>query len=134
MRRHSSGYLPIWVDTCLFSQLVQLDEGPGAECQVWGGVLHRKWAGRGLCTAEADVLKPIQVLLVTARQAHRAGVVQEAGGASVGQDVGQGDRQRGSQKGSVGATRNGNTGAKKAGMGKKLPGSGLSTGEQGVSR
>ena len=98
------------------------------------GVLHRKWSGRGLCTAEADVLKPIQVPLVTVRQAHRASVVQEAGEARVGQDVGQGDRQRGSQKGSVGATRNGNTGAKKAGMGKKLPGSGLSTGEQGVSR
>lgn len=45
------------------SQLVQLDEGPGAECQVWAGVLHRKWTGRRLCTAEGDVLKPIQVLV-----------------------------------------------------------------------
>lgn len=61
-------------------------------------------------------------------------MVQEAGGASVGQDVGQGDTQRGSQKGSVGVARNGDTGVKKAGMGKKLPGSGLSTGEWGVSR
>lgn len=50
---------PGW--THLFSQLVQLDEGPGAECQVWTGVLHRKWTGRRLCTAEGDVLKPIQV-------------------------------------------------------------------------
>lgn len=54
---------------------------------------------------------------MTARQAHRARVVQEAGGASVGQDVGQGDRQRGSQKGSVGAARNGDTGGKRQGWG-----------------
>ena len=56
-----------------------------------------------------------------ARQAYRARVVQEAGGVSLGQDVGQGDRQRGSQKGSVGATRNGDTG-KKAGMGRWVHG------------
>ena len=124
---------PGWTHVCFHSWCSWMRaQGLSVRCGV--GVLQRKWAGRGLCTAEADVLKPIQVLLVTARQAHRAGVVQEAGGASVGQDVGQGDRQRGSQKGSVGATRNGDTGAKKAGMGKKLPGSGPSIGEQGVSR
>lgn len=37
----------------MFSQLVQLDEGPGAECQVWGGGLAQEMGWEGAVHSEA---------------------------------------------------------------------------------